>query len=108
VNTVVLLGFTLPKGEDGRIFDLPPMAIYVTNPDYTNEARDAKVHGNVELQVSVATDGTVSDVEITKSLGKGLDERAVEQVKAWQFLPALKAGKPVPSKIPATISFSVF
>jgi len=107
-TTDVFLGFTLPKGDEAKNFDFPPMGIYVITPAYPKEARVARVQGKVELQVVVTDDGTVSDVKVTKSLDNGLDELAVQTAKTWRFLPAIKDGIPVPAKIPATVSFRLF
>jgi TonB family protein len=56
----------------------------------------------------IAADGTVSDVKVTKPFDKGLDENAVRTLKTWKFLPAMKAGKPVPSKTMVSVSFKIF
>jgi TonB family protein len=93
--TDVALDFRLPKAGEEEPGVAPPMAVYKPEPDYTEEARDAKLEGTVLLSVTVAADGTVTDVKVTRSLGKGLDESAVKRVKTWKFLPATKAGKPV-------------
>jgi protein TonB len=62
----------------------------------------------VRLDIVVTTDGTVSDVKVTKSLDKTLDKEAVQTVRTWKFLPAMKAGKPVPFKTDVAISFRLF
>jgi len=105
VLTDVTLDFTLPKGDRADSSVTPPMLIYRPNPSYPQEAKDAKLEGNVVLQVLVAADGTVSDVKVTKSLDKGLDESAVQTVKTWKFLPAVKEGKPVPCKTTVSVNF---
>jgi TonB family protein len=40
-----------------------------------------------------------------RSLGHGLDEKAVETVKKWRFEPARKEGKPVASEINVEVYF---
>jgi TonB family protein len=35
------------------------------------------------------------NVRVIRSLGYGLDERAIEAVRKWRFKPALKDGEPV-------------
>jgi TonB family protein len=106
--TDVTLNFSLPKGDNADNFVTPPMAIYKPDPPYTKEARAAKLQGSVWLQVMIAADGTVSDVKVTKPFDKGLDENAVRTLKTWKFLPAMKAGKPVPSKTMVSVSFKIF
>jgi len=85
-----------------------PIPIYKPEPPYTKEARDAKLEGTVLLRMTVAPDGTVSDVKVKKGLSLGLTENAVETVKTWRFEPAMKAGKPVPRKITVEVSFKIF
>jgi protein TonB len=35
------------------------------------------------------------NVKVQRSLGLGLDEKAIEAVKQWKFKPGYKDGKPV-------------
>lgn len=105
--TDVTLNFSLPKGDNAENAVTPPIAIYKPNPDYSKEAKAAKLQGVVQLQIMVAVDGTVSDVKVTKSLDKILDENSVQTVKTWKFLPAMKAGKPVPYKTMVAVSFTM-
>ena len=85
-----------------------PVPTYKPDPSYTQEARDAKLQGTVKLKVTIAADGTVSNVkEISTPLGKGLDERAIEALKTWKFKPATKKGKPVERKVDVEITFKL-
>jgi len=54
------------------------------------------------LQVQIDETGKVSEhITVLRSLGSGLDEKAMEAVRQWRFKPALRDGKPV--AVPATI-----
>lgn len=64
---------------------------YCPEPPYTEEARKAKLQGSVTLRVLIGTDGRAKRVQIVKGLGRGLDERASEAVRAWRFSPARNA-----------------
>lgn len=65
-----------------------PVAIRTSRPEYTAEARAAKLQGTVSLLVSIESSGMVgADVQILQGLGLGLDEEAVKCVKKWQFSP---------------------
>ena len=57
-------------------------------PSYSEEARKAKFQGTVVLSVTVGTDGRASHIQVQRSLGLGLDEKAIEAVKQWRFKPA--------------------
>jgi TonB family protein len=106
--TDVTLNFSLPKGGKEESVVTPPMPVYKPEPPYTEEARHAKLEGTVLLSVTVAADGTVTEVKVTRPLGKGLDESAVKTLKTWKFLPAMKAGKPVAWTGVVEVSFKFF
>ncbi len=67
---------------------IPPGCAYCPYPTYTDEARHGKVQGSVTLAVLVGADGRAQDVRMVKGIGFGLDERAVETVRGWKFVPA--------------------
>lgn len=67
---------------------IAPGCAYCPYPTYTDEARHGKVQGAVTLQVLVGADGRAQDIRIIKGIGFGLDERAVETVRGWKFIPA--------------------
>ncbi len=81
-----------------------PKIVRKLEPQYSEEARDAKHQGKVVLWVVVEEDGKVRQTKVLNSLGLGLDEKAVEAVKQWEFEPAMRDGKPV--KVQATIEIN--
>jgi TonB family protein len=85
-----------------------PVALYNPDPEYTEEARRAKVAGTVELSLTVGADGLAHDVTVIKALGYGLDEQAVHSVQEWRFEPAAENGKPVPARITIEVSFRTY
>ena len=72
-----------------------PVALYRPDPEYSEEARKAKLQGTVVLRVVVDESGHVRNPKVVQSLGLGLDDEAVKTVLTWKFKPAMKAGKPV-------------
>jgi TonB family protein len=72
-----------------------PSLLFKIEPEYSEEARKAKYQGTVTLQVIVDENGKPRDVRVTRALGLGLDEKAIEAVQKWRFRPAQKDGKPV-------------
>lgn len=84
---------------------VPPQAIYAPNPQYTKEARKAKLQGTVTLLVIVSADGTPRNIKVEKPLGKGLDEKAIEALRQWKFMPATKNGQPVAVVIKVDVNF---
>ena len=75
------------------------------DPQYSKEARRAKVQGVVVLWMIVGVDGRAHDVKVSRSLGYGLDEEAVKAVQKWRFEPAKRKGKPVPVQINVEVNF---
>ena len=72
-----------------------PALLYKVEPEYSEEARKAKYQGTVVLYVEVDPSGKARNLRVVKSLGLGLDEKAIEAVNKWKFRPGYKDGKPV-------------
>ena len=72
-----------------------PQLIYQIDPEFSEEARRAKINGTVILVVDVDAEGRPVNIRIAKSLGMGLDEKAMEAVLHWKFRPGRRDGKPV-------------
>lgn len=69
-----------------------PVVLAKVDPEYSEEARKAKYSGTVLLSVIVDAEGRARDVRVTKSLGLGLDEKAMEAVLKWKFRPGSRNG----------------
>jgi TonB family protein len=85
-----------------------PKPIYSPDPEYSEEARKAKYQGVCILWLVVGPDGRPREIKVLRSLGLGLDEKAIEAVKSWKFEPALKDGKPVAVQINVEVSFRLY
>jgi TonB family protein len=72
-----------------------PALLYKKEPEYSEEARKAKYQGTVLLYIEVDPSGRATNIKVQRSLGLGLDEKAIEAVKQWKFKPGYKDGKPV-------------
>jgi len=82
-----------------------PAIIFKKNPEYSEEARKAKYQGIVVLEVEVDTSGLPSNIRVVRSLGLGLDEKAIEAVKQWRFRPGRKNGYPVAATTQVSVDF---
>jgi TonB family protein len=82
-----------------------PKPLFQPEPEFSKEAREAKYQGTCVLALVVGTDGVPSNIRIVKSLGKGLDDKAVEAVQKWRFTPGMKDGKPVPVALQIEVDF---
>jgi protein TonB len=79
--------------------------IFQVAPVYSEEAKAAKYQGEVWLRVVVDTNGIPTDIKVTRGLGLGLDEKAIEAVRQWRFKPGTKDGQPVPVQATIAVSF---
>jgi len=86
-----------------------PRLIKEVKPNYTGDAMRAKVQGVVTMAAVVMPDGSVGNVQITRSLDPtfGLDQEAVRTVKQWRFAPGMKQGQPVPVLVEIEMTFTL-
>jgi TonB family protein len=82
-----------------------PAVIFKVDPEYSEEARKAKYSGTVMLAVIVDVQGHARDIHVVKSLGMGLDEKAIEAVEKWKFKPGMKGGEPVNVRATIEVNF---
>jgi TonB family protein len=82
-----------------------PVPMVRPEPEYSEEARAAKWQGAVLLQLVVDENGVPQDIRIVRSLGMGLDQKAIEAVQKWRFKPGLKDGNPVPVSANIEVNF---
>jgi len=73
----------------------PPTVMFRTRCEMPDLARKLRAQGNVTLSLTVKADGSVRDVQIVRSAGYGMDERAAECIRNWRFKPGAKDGSPV-------------
>jgi TonB family protein len=85
-----------------------PKILYKLDPEFSDEARKNKWQGNVVLRVVVGTDGKTHEITILRSLGMGLDEKAIEAVKQWRFEPGTKDGQAVPVEVAVEVNFHLY
>jgi periplasmic protein TonB len=85
-----------------------PVLIYSVEPEFSEEARKAKVAGNVLVNLWVDTQGNPSHVHVVRGVGMGLDEKAKEAVMQYKFKPAMENGKPVLVELNVEVNFQIF
>jgi TonB family protein len=81
-----------------RVQEAPTTSVVILSkplPQYTAEARQMRIEGDVTLRVRFAAGGQVQILQVMSGLGHGLDEQARRVVEQIRFKPALKAGQPV-------------
>lgn len=85
-----------------------PRPIYDPDPEYSDAARKAKYQGSVLLWLVVGPNGRPRNLRVQRSLGMGLDEKALEAVSQWRFQPATLNGQPVAVQINVEVSFRLY
>ena len=83
----------------------PPIATYSPQAEYSDQARRAKWSGTVRLRITVTETGEVRNIVVTRPLGMGLDEKAIEAVNKWKFNPAQRQGRPVTAETEVDVQF---
>jgi TonB family protein len=89
----------LPPGS------IPPILLAKKEAEYSEEARKAKFQGSVVLYLEVDETGQPNNIKVLRSLGLGLDEKAIEAVKQWRFKPGTANGVPVTMPTQVKVDF---
>ncbi len=73
-----------------------PRALSVPRAAYPEPARRRGLQGEIQLSVTVGTDGAVLDVELKKGIDPELDALAIDALRRARFAPAVGSdGKPM-------------
>jgi len=101
-----------PQGAEGPVYKpgngvSAPVLVKEVKPQYTAEAKEARIQGTVTLECVVETDGSVGNVTVAKTLDEGLDREAVKAARQWRFEPGKKDGKAVRVQITLEMTFSL-
>jgi periplasmic protein TonB len=83
-----------------------PKPIQMPRPAYSEEARAASIEGRVRVELTIDASGAVQQAKVLEALGHGLDEAALEAVRAATFEPARQCGKPVSATFVVSIRFT--
>jgi len=84
-----------------------PKVLSKVDPDYTDDAKAAKINGSVLLGLVVGTDGMAHDINVVSGIDAGLDQNAVAAVQKWHFEPATKDGQPVAVQAQIEVNFKL-
>lgn len=85
-----------------------PRVIYSPDPEFSEEARRAKYQGTVVLSCIIGPDGRTRDIQVRRSLGMGLDEKAIEAIQKWKFEPGRKDGIAVAVMVNVEVNFHLY
>jgi protein TonB len=87
-----------------------PTLLRKVDAEFSDEARRRKYEGVVLVSLIVDANGNPQHVRVSRSLGMGLDEKALEAVRQYKFKPAFDkvSGKNVPVQMSVEISFHLY
>ena len=85
-----------------------PVIIYQPEPEFSEEARKAKFQGVVTVSIIVDEQGRPQNVHVTRGVGMGLDEKAMEAVRQYRFKPGTENGRPVRTYLNVEVNFEIF
>jgi len=89
-----------PVATDLEVVSKPPV-------QYTAEARQLRIQGDVVLRVTFLASGQVAVQGVVRGLGHGLDEEARRVAQQIRFRPATRDGRPVDITTTITITFQL-
>ena len=93
--------------EQGRGGVSAPVVISQVQPEYSEEARAARLEGVVKLEAIIHEDGSIQVLDVLQSLGFGLDEKAIEALEQWKFRPGMRNGEPVAVSMNIEVAFNL-
>jgi TonB family protein len=85
--------------------DQPVEIVSKPTPEYSDEARSARIEGTVSLELEFTATGEVRVLRVVRGLGHGLDEAAQRAAVRIRFKPAQSDGRPVDSRATVHITF---
>ena len=109
IALLALLGaIALAQDAPKKITRAEALSALVTKiqPEYPPMARQLRVQGTVELEISVAETGEVAKVDIVSG-NPILTNPAVQAVKRWKFRPFMEDGKAIRVLAPVTLDFKL-
>jgi TonB family protein len=83
------------------------VVIFKPQPQYTSEAKQLRVQGDVILRVTFEASGQVVVKGVVHSLGHGLDEEARRVAQQIRYRPPTRNGQPVDITTNITIKFQL-
>ena len=83
-----------------------PQKVRDARPIYPQIAISARVEGRVFIEAIIATDGTVQNLRVIRSIPL-LDQAALDAVRQWRFTPSTLNGVPVPVILTITVDFKL-
>jgi TonB family protein len=85
-----------------------PKLLIAREARFSDYARQKKIQGTSVLSLEVDAHGLPQNIRVSKALGAGLDENAIEAVFGYRFRPAMKDGMPVSVTVSVEVRFRLY
>lgn len=82
------------SGHDVR----PALPVVFPDPGILPWQIPSGIEGNVIVEITIDTQGNVTETRVLQGLGHGIEEKCVAAVRNWRFRPAMMDGRPIPSQ----------
>jgi TonB family protein len=89
--------------EASKSVSSPPRALETAEPSGGKEENDGMLPGPVVVEVELDAQGQIVDARVLKGSQSSFDGVVLDAVRHWKFMPAIRDGKPVRSRIRATV-----
>jgi periplasmic protein TonB len=92
-------------GAGSRGVTIPAALLWKIEPEYSDEARRARLQGTVVLYLEVDSEGKPRNIRVHQGLGLGLDDKAIDAVLRWKFRAGRRDGRPVTTSALVEVNF---
>jgi TonB family protein len=77
----------------------PPIPYKRIKPEYSRTAYLYNVRATVEIEADIDETGKVTRTSVARWAGYGLDAAVTDAVRAMNWRPAMRGGKPLPMRV---------
>jgi len=85
----------------------PPKLVTFVDATYPAAAKAAHLEARVELELTVAATGKITEARVVEPVGNGFDQAAVEAARKFVFQPARRGDHAIPARIKYSYVFEL-
>lgn len=85
--------------------DGPPEPFLGPPPEYPRALLKSKTPGSAKLRLRVRSTGAVIDAVVLEASDPAFGQAAVDALRQWRFLPAMKHGRPIDTSVEMPLAF---
>jgi TonB family protein len=108
--TVSAPGSSSPAGaarDANAVIAMTLQRVYSVNPQFPDFARQRDLSGYVDLEFTVLSDGSVTNVTVVKSQpARVFDKSATDAVRQWRYRPLVRNGVPTEQHARVRLNFA--